>query len=46
VSETHGDKARFARQRQAKIFRGKRLRELSKRLGLKSKTRTARAVPK
>jgi hypothetical protein len=46
VSERHGDKARFAKQRQSKILRRKRLRELSKALTLEKKTPTIQAEPK
>jgi hypothetical protein len=39
VSERRGDKARFAKQRQSKILRRKRLREAWKTMNLEGKTR-------
>jgi alpha-ketoglutarate-dependent taurine dioxygenase len=46
VSEKHGDKARFAKQRQNKILRRKRLREVSKAVSLENKTKAIPAEPK
>ena len=46
MSEKHGDKARFGRQRQSKILRGKRLRKLTKSLSLESTTSTIQTEPK
>jgi hypothetical protein len=40
VSERNGDKARFAKQRDGKILRRKRLREAWKAMSLENTTRT------
>jgi hypothetical protein len=45
VSERNGDKARFAKQRQSKLLRRKRLREAWKAMSLENKTRTIQAKP-
>jgi hypothetical protein len=46
VSEKHGDKARFDRERKKKILRRERTRELKKELLLENKTaRSASAGP-
>ena len=46
MSETHGDKARYAKQRQSRILRRKRLREARKAMSLENKTRTMQAKPR
>jgi hypothetical protein len=46
VSETHGDKARFAKQRHSRLLRRKRLREMRKAMSLGNRTRTIQAEPR
>jgi hypothetical protein len=46
VSEKNGDKARFGRERQHKILRRQRTRELRKALAMKEQATQAPVVPK